>query len=195
LTTLRDPPDPSLSPADRYAESEPVFLFTTQLNLDLKNNVPPPQMQQEATLRLANLGYASGNFPADFALFRQDYDLSPNDAPLDQTSFDQLVNVHDNGIEAPLPEPLPAGTGGDDQEFEEDGGSVAPLEVTIASSDGGSLSGQRYEVRDGGVVVRSGVLDDSGRVSITDLDIGDYEFALPDLDADAWDLDTEAANG
>ena len=60
------------------------------------------------------------------------------------------------------------------------------IEFEVVGPDGKPAAGVRYRLKITDGSVRTGVLDASGQVRVSNIDPGDCEFALTDLDAESW---------
>jgi hypothetical protein len=185
LVSLPGPADPELPIEQRFAEPEPEFAFRTILSLTIADPPPDPQLQQQAELRLENLGYLERPFPERYGEFRRDYGREPK-TEFDREGFADLSAVHQNGLEAPLRSRPELDPELEPQLSEQDAGFAAPLEFELQLADGKPARGTKFSVSNADGVLRESQLDERGRASITDLEPDTYTIAFPELDAESF---------
>jgi hypothetical protein len=58
--------------------------------------------------------------------------------------------------------------------------------VGLDDEAGKPVTGESFELWQGGKLISSGTLDNKGRARVSGIDPGSYDLTFPDLDKDAW---------
>jgi outer membrane protein OmpA-like peptidoglycan-associated protein len=175
-------------PLSDHKNLQSDFLYSNSLDLRFQEDVANDlRLRKEARRRLDNLGYREDRFNAEYRVNRERYQLSPTDAAFDRPGFSQLADIHRQGTEAPLPPEQPFGPDTDPEFFELDGDEN--LELVLVADDGRPLANRTVLVSNDIGVVRSGVTNASGLVSLRGLDSGgDFTVTFPELDEEAFQV-------